>query len=130
MNKKDFNKITHFYGQIAERCENFTKLVSGDLDDLTIRELKTLLEEGKKLQAASDTILSSELYHLIGMGNLTAPQTSELCKLVKRISQTRSYVKPIASYQFTKLPEVPEKSDYKCKVADIKLTSIFKEEKK
>lgn len=121
MNKKDFNKITHFYGQIAERCENFTKLVSGDLDDLTIRELKTLLEEGKKLQAASDTILSSELYHLIGMGNLTAPQTSELCKLVKRISQTRSYVKPIASYQLTKLPKVPEKSDYNCKICQIHL---------
>lgn len=130
MEKKCFNHVIKAYSSILERCENLMKISSGGFDDLTVREFRELITEAQDLQSKSDLILTNELYHLIGMGNLTAVQTSELCKIIKKIGNSRSYIKPIASYLLEKLPTVPDKSDYKCKVADIKLTSVFKEEKK
>lgn len=127
MERNQFNSIIENYTKVAEEGESFIELFNGDfnLNNLTIKDFKQLIEKARNLQRKTDQILSSELYHLIGMGNLTSTQTSKLCALVKRISASRSYFKPVAGYVLNKLPEVPDKSSYKCEVAGVKLNSVF-----
>lgn len=129
MNKVEFEKIMTSYTAVAKAGEEFIKLFNGDFDlnNLTIKAFKDLMEKAKTLQSKTDKILRNELYHLIGMGNLTATQTQKLCAVVKRISASRSYFKPVAGYILNKLPDVPDKSSYKCELAGIKLTATFKD---
>ena len=129
MEKNQFNSIIENYTYVLAECTEFINLFNGDFDlnNLTIKDFKKLMEKARKLQSKTDKILKSELYHLIGMGNLTATQTQKLCAVIKQISHARSYFKPVAGYVLNKLPDVPDKSSYKCDVAGIKLTSIFDE---
>jgi hypothetical protein len=55
-------------------------------DHLTIGQVKDLTEKARDLQSKTDTFLKDELYHIIGMGNLSASQTATLNKLVKDIT--------------------------------------------
>lgn len=126
MEKNMFNQIITNYTKVANECEEFIKLGGNfDLESLTIKEFKELIAKARSLQGKSDGILHNELYHIIGMGNLTATQTQKLCAVIKKIASARSYFKPIAAYVLNKLPEVPDKSSYKCDVAGIKLNSLF-----
>ena len=127
MEKAQFNSIIENYTKVAEDAESFINLFNGDFDlnNLTIKAFKQFIDKARSLQKKTDQILHNELYHLIGMGNLTATQTQKLCAIIKRISSSRSYFKPVAGYVLNKLPDVPDKSSYKCEVAGIKLNSIF-----
>lgn len=127
MEKTQFNSIIENYTKVAEEAERFIELFNGDFDlnNLTIKDFKQLIDKARSLQKKTDQILQAELYHLIGMGNLTSTQTSKLCAIIKRISSSRSYFKPVAGYILNKLPEVPDKSSYKCEIAGIKLNSVF-----
>ena len=129
MNKIQFEKIIKNYTIVADDCETFVKLFENgqSIEDLTIKAFKELQIKARNLQSKSDSILHNELYHLIGMGNLTPIQTQKLCAVIKKIASARSYFKPIATYVLNKLPEVPDKSSYKCEVAEIKLNSVFEE---
>lgn len=129
MEKTQFNSIIENYTKVAEDAESFISLFNGDFDlnNLTIKAFKDLMEKAKKLQSKSDKILKNELYHLIGMGNLTSTQTSKLCAIIKRISHARSYFKPVSGYVLNKLPDVPDKSTFNCDVAGIKLTTTFED---
>ena len=126
MEKTMFNQIITTYTKIADECEEFVKIGGDfDLESLTIKEFKELIAKARILQGKSDSILHNELYHLIGMGNLTATQTQKLCAVIKKIASARSYFKPVATYVLNKLPEVPDKSSYKCDIAGVKLNSLF-----
>lgn len=127
MEKALFKSIVESYTKIADECTEFVKLFDNDFDleTLTIKEFKKLIEKARNLHSKTDKILQSELYHILGMGNLTVVQTQKLCALIKTISSARSYFKPICGYVLNELPEVPDKSLYKCDVAGIKLTVVF-----
>lgn len=128
MQKELFEQVITKYQAVLEECEAFVKLFEddADLEKLTIKDFKELIAKAQKLQGKADGILHNELYHLIGMGNLTSVQTSKLCAVIKKIASTRSYFKPVAGYVLNKLPKVPDKSDYKCGIAGIQLKSVFK----
>lgn len=127
MEKNTFEQIIKNYTKVADECEEFINMFGGnfDLEELKIKELKVLIEKARSLQGKTDSILHNELYHLIGMGNLTPVQTAQLCAIIKKISGARSYFKPVSTYVLNKLPMVPDKSDYKCNVAGVKLESVF-----
>lgn len=128
MQKELFEQVIAKYQAVLEECEAFVKLFEDttDLEELSIKDFKELITKAQKLQGKADGILHNELYHLIGMGNLTSVQTSKLCAVIKKIASTRSYFKPVAGYVLNKLPKVPDKSDYKCGIAGIQLKSVFK----
>ena len=127
MEKEKFNQIIRNYTKVVEECEEFINLFNGnfDLRELKVKDLEVLIEKARALQGKTNSILQSELYHLIGMGNLTPTQLAQLCAIVKKISSSRSYFKPVACYVLNKLPEVPDKSNYKCNIAGVKLESVF-----
>lgn len=75
-----------------------------NLDHLTIGQAKELTVKARELQSKVDLFLTGELYHIIGMGNLSASQSATLNKLVKGITKHRTVVKALAS-----LPTLPNK---------------------
>jgi hypothetical protein len=111
------NKYINKSAEIAKTCVVDNQIT---FDHLTIGQAKVLAEEARDLQSKTDIFLTAELYHIIGMGNLSASQTATLNKLVKDITMHRSVVKAIAG-----LPTLPAKissvSDYKSKIFGLKL---------
>ena len=109
--KTILNKYISQSTSIAELC-----IVDDEItfDHLTIKQVKDLTEKARDLQSKTDMFLKDELYHIIGMGNLSASQTATLNKLVKDITMHRSVVKAVAA-----LPTLPVKissvSKYKSK---------------
>lgn len=117
--KTILNKYISQSTSIAELC-----VVNDEItfDHLTIGQVKDLTEKARDLQSKTDTFLKDELYHIIGMGNLSASQTATLTKLVKDITVHRSVVKAVAG-----LPTLPTKissvSKYKSKTFGFALHS-------
>jgi hypothetical protein len=91
-------------------------------DHLTIGQAKNLAEQARDLQSKTDSFLQTELYHIIGMGNLSASQAATLSKLVKGITAHRSVVKVAAG-----IPTLPKKvsatSTYKSKTFGFSLNA-------
>lgn len=117
--KTILNKYISQSTSIAEAC-----VVNDEItfDHLTIGQVKDLTEKARELQSKTDMFLKDELYHIIGMGNLSASQTATLNKLVKDITMHRSVVKAVAG-----LPTLPTKissvSKYKSKTFGFALHS-------
>lgn len=117
--KTILNKYISQSASIAELC-----IVNDEItfDHLTVGQVKDLTEKARDLQSKTDTFLKDELYHIIGMGNLSASQAATLNKLVKDITMHRSVVKAVAG-----LPTLPTKissvSKYKSKTFGFALHS-------
>ena len=117
--KTILNKYISQSTSIAELC-----VVNDEItfDHLTIGQVKDLTEKARDLQSKTDTFLKDELYHIIGMGNLSASQVATLNKLVKDITVHRSVVKAVAG-----IPTLPTKissvSKYKSKTFGFALHS-------
>ena len=62
----------------------------------TIEELKNRVGEARKIQSSCDSFFKSDLYHLLGMGNLTVSQTNKLLKLTRNLGKDRSIVKGLS----------------------------------
>ena len=94
-----------------------------DLDRLTIGQIRDLSGKARTLQSKTDQFLKQDLYHIIGMGNLSASQCATLNKLVKEVTSHRSIIKTVASLA---LPNFPNKVDlvatYKTATVDLQLS--------
>lgn len=125
MNKEDFTKIVSTLEDYSNRMKNVKELCYKEgkilLDDLTLKQLKQTIEESRNLISQTDQFLKSDLYHLIGMGNLTVTQLSILSKLTKDITKYRSINKVIACADFTLPKKVEKKAEYNTSIKGLKL---------
>ena len=88
-------------------------LTTEDLNQLTIQEARTLKYWAKNEQAKMDRIITTDLYHIIGMGELTVTQMNLFIKLIKEYLAFRSDIKAIASnLTIENIPELPTVSEY------------------
>lgn len=92
MNKKLFEQIYVNLQKRIDLCrEQFDTLSSGiSLEDLSIKQVKNLITFSKEEYEIQTHILMIDLYHILGMGNLTAIQVTTLVKLIKEYSSYRS----------------------------------------
>ena len=69
--------------------------------------------------------VQNDLYHLIGMGDLTPPQMMKLTYLTKDWLQYRGTIKALSMNfdKISQLPKIPVASAYKLKLCDITLSS-------
>jgi hypothetical protein len=120
MRASEFNAITtvlnNFITQSAEVSNACVASGKVDLDHLTVGQVKDLSTKARSLQSKTDQFLKQDLYHIIGMGNLSASQSATLNKLVKEITSHRSIIKTVAA-----LPTLPNKVDV---VATYKATTV------
>ena len=108
--------------EIVDACT-----VNGKIEfaHLTIGQLNDLSENARTLQSETDQFLKQDLYHIIGMGELSAAQSAILNKLVKDITSPRSIIKAVAA-----LPKIPNKmsktvATYKVSIVGLNLTKQF-----
>jgi hypothetical protein len=124
MNKTDFNKITTVVKTYISELNNIAMICTKDniitLEHLTVNQLTELSDKARDLQSKTDQFLKQDLYHVIGMGNLSGAQMAIVAKLVKDTTEHRSLMKTLAT-----LPTLPKKvvckSTYKSKTLNCTL---------
>lgn len=115
------NTLTKYVEQSAELAKFCVIDNSITLDHLTIGQAKGLIARARDLVSKTDSFFTADLYHIIGMGNLSASQSAILNKLVKEITEHRTVAKTLAA-----LPDLPNKitntSTYKSKTLGLTLS--------
>lgn len=127
MEKSLFKNILSIVNENIDECKKYLDKVktTEDLKNLTINQLIELRNVCRKQQSRMDSVLRCELYHLIGMGQLTVIQQTQFLSLIKKWTTYRGDIKTITSNLTTidSLPSLPTESTYDCKVLKVKLTS-------
>ena len=114
--------LTKYINESAELTEMCVKNDKITFDHLTIRQAKDLTTKARELQSKTYQFLKQDLYHIIGMGNLSASQAASLNKLVRDITTHRTVMKAVAA--LPNLPtEVATTSTYKTSTFGLKLKS-------
>ena len=80
MEKSLFKNILSIVNENIDECKKYLDKVktTEDLKNLTINQLIELRNVCRKQQSRMDSVLRYELYHLIGMGQLTIIQQTQL----------------------------------------------------
>ena len=121
MLKSQFDALLAQIDVLIQQCEECKISSSAEFDNLTVSELRARISKAQEAQANMDKVLQIELYHIIGMGNLSAAQEVQLCAKIREYSSYRSYIKSICSYTLQPTPKIPTKADYNCKVLKLNL---------
>lgn len=88
MDTSNFNTIIKNIKKLCNRVDvNRDSLLNNiSLSNINIDDIKKYIEDCSNLQSKIDQILQSELYHIIGMGNLASNQLAIFCKYIKKLS--------------------------------------------
>lgn len=120
MNKKDYDSICNILNEKIESCKKHFSVLNEnlDLEELSLKQLKELLNFCKSEYPEQSHILMVDLYHILTMGNLTAIQTTGIIKLIKKYSSYRPLLNKLGKDEIniTKLPDLTNynKTYYNC----------------
>ena len=128
MEEKLFYKVTDKLNDLISSSEAHVIRSKEEFDNLSLKQLRTRIENAKKIISDMDIIMQVEMYHILGMGDLTMSQQSIFISKIKKLCSYRSYLKAIAGYQIQSTPTIPEKSNYNCKVLGINLSKNIGEQ--
>ena len=67
-----------------------------DINKMTVEDINTTISSCREMQQSMDKFVRDDLYHIIGMANLNAAQTSRIIKLTKELLEYRSDIKYFA----------------------------------
>lgn len=117
MNKETFDKIqATLEGHIAA-CKFYLGSIetTDDLKKLTISEAQLLQRFCRQEEALQTKIMQCDLYHIIGMGDLTPPQMMKFTYLIRDYGKYRSTIKALAMNfdKISSLPGLPVSAVYK-----------------
>ena len=122
-----FNKIRATLETRICKCEQFLGDIktTDDLKKLTIGQAQKLQNFCKEEEALMTKIVQCDLYHIIGMGNLTASQMMQFTYLIKDYLQYRSAIKTIAMNldKISALPSIPVSAVYQARGFNLTLTT-------
>lgn len=107
-----YNAINLRVGLCRIKLDNISSVE--DLQKLTLRDAQELRDFCIKEEAIMTKVCQTDLYHIIGMGDLTPPQMMQFCFAVRDYLQYRSTVKTLA-FNFnsiSSLPNIPTESTY------------------
>ena len=96
-----------------------------DLSNISIKEFIELKSFAKKEQVDMTEIIMVDLYHILGMGELTVSQRNLFLKLINEYMSYRSDIKMLSVVDnIEKLPKLPSRSSFTLhKLGNITLTS-------
>lgn len=117
MNKETFERFMTLLKARIDKCELFLGGIktTDDLKKLTIQEALELQNFCRAEESLQTKIVQCDLYHIIGMGDLTPPQMMKFTYGIKEYLQYRSTIKTIAMNfdKISTLPGLPVSSFYK-----------------
>ena len=115
MKNSEYQTIVGCINNQIEECEKALSEYKRvrDFNKMTMENINTTIISCRKVQQFMDKFVQSDLYHIIGMANLNAAQTSHIMKLTKTLLKYRSDVKFFACQNTIKVSERKENTIYK-----------------
>lgn len=115
MKKEEYKIIVNNLTTRIENCKKYLDKVlsTEDLSNLSIKEFLALKSFCKQEQIDMTEICMVDLYHILGMGELSTRQTRNFLNLLKEYTTYRSDMKCICSItDIESLPKLPTYSKY------------------
>ena len=115
MKNSDFQIIVKNLANQINQCESalsWYNLCSRDISKMVIEQINLTISSCQKAQGEMDKFVASDLYHLIGMADLSAAQTAKIIKLTKTLLEYRSDIKFFANQNKIQVPQ-KKTSNYK-----------------
>ena len=124
MKKEEFDIVKSNLQKLIDQCraEKDKIDIVGGFENLAIKEANRSIINAKNFKSKMDKVLMGELYHLIGMGNLSVTQTQTLCSMIKDLCSYRYLIECLAAMNpltFTG----KQNSKYNCNVLGIKFVA-------
>ena len=120
MDNKTYSDIVEKLQAVIDSCKSLVtelEAVNGDVTKWTLQKYSEMRKTAMVLQAKQDKILSTELYHIIGMTEMTVTQSAHFVKLTKELANCRVAVKKCAGLPELKIYpiDLTSENQYECK---------------
>lgn len=115
MKNSDYQLIVKNLANQINQCESALiqyNLCSQDVSKMVIEQINSTISSCREAQGEMDKFVTSDLYYLIGMADLSAAQTAKIIKLTKTLLKYRSDIKFFASQNKIQVPQ-KKTSSYK-----------------
>ena len=99
MKHSEYQCIIENISEQISQCESALfkyNLNLQDINKMTVEDINTTILSCRKMHQSMDKFVRDDLYHIIGMANLNAAQTSRIIKLTKELLKYRSDIKYFA----------------------------------
>ena len=99
MKPAEYQVIIEKISEQISQCESALlkyNLNLQDINKMTVEDINTTISSCREMQQYMDKFVRDDLYHIIGMANLNAAQTSRIIKLTKELLEYRSDIKYFA----------------------------------
>ena len=99
MKHSEYQGIIENISEQISQCESALfkyNLNLQDINKMTVEDINTTILSCRKMHQSMDKFVRDDLYHIIGMANLNAAQTSRIIKLTKELLGYRSDIKYFA----------------------------------
>lgn len=120
MEKEKYEKLIEALNIRIGKCHEYLDGIktTDDLKNISIKRALEVREFCIKEVDLQTKALMCDLYHIIGMGNLSALQMNKFIKLIKEYSTFRPDLKALATKldSLSELPELPAKTKYKIQI--------------
>lgn len=123
MKKETFADLTSRMGALLNECQQWHNRTGSGRDamSLTIERFNSAISEARALQSKCDKVVTTDLYHIIGMGNLSASQLSSFIKQVKQLSTYRHDLKWFSNSDKLSVRKYDNTSNYSASIISDKL---------
>lgn len=95
-----FSTIMKNLDDMTTKCQQIKQVALGGteaLKVLKVEDYNKIVTTAQQLHSKMDKIMQNEVYHIIGMGNMSMIQMSKFTSAVRKLGECRTAVKLIAS---------------------------------
>lgn len=125
MEVKLFDEIMINLNNLIAKCESTVGNITckDDIENLPLKQVRCLIDDCRDILSDMTKIVTNELYHIIGMGNLTVVQQSKFTSRIQLLLTYRPDIQCIASIVIPNTPKIPTKNEHKLSVlSNVKLS--------
>jgi len=114
MEKQRFETLMSNLLGLIKKCEDLVGDFRPDaIRKWTVDEYIKKTAQGRDAMRQMDQIMSSEVYHIIGMGNLSMAQTAKFIQGIKKLGTYRSKIKTLNNFTVIGIPKMAAEAEYK-----------------
>lgn len=116
MKHSEYQIIVENLSKQIEQCETALSkynLNARDISKMTIKDLNESILSCRTALSEMDKFVKADLYHIIGMADLNAAQTSRIIKLTKELTSYRGDIKFVSGQDTIFIPKKKKESTYK-----------------
>ncbi len=120
MTKEEFQTIELSMTQLISDMSEI-KQISRNISNYTVDQMNQLIIKARAVQKRAQLFLTSDLYHLLGMGGLNAAQKAKIIKKTGAISSAKADIMSLAEMELIQILERGPMGRYKLHITPIVL---------